>query len=226
MTCIYALTDPRTGETRYVGKCVTSLRRRLSGHEYKARSGRLKTPLGDWLRELQALSLRPGIVSLEETDERWQDAERRWIADQRAGGAPLLNIHAGGNGAHTRAALAPEHVALLGKVSDARIAEQAGLCRETITYHRQRAGVTASGDTSRGKGRFVKGQAAHNRVALAPEHEALFGKVPDRDVATLCGLTRHAIRLRRKALGIPPCSAPIRRRTGPRAPRQPPGLED
>ena len=188
-----------------MGKCVTCLSTRLRNHEYRARSGRDQTPKGDWVRQIQSQGLRPRIRLLEETTEKWQDAERRWIAKLRAEGQPLFNVHPGGNGAHTRAALAPEWVALLGKIADARIAEMAGLCRETITYHRRRAGIPASGDRSRVRGSFKKGHQTHNKVSIPDDVLALLGKRSDGELAAVCGVSRGLIKQRRKAAGITPC---------------------
>lgn len=169
-TKVYYLSHPVTGDIVYVGKCVTSLKVRRTGHEHKARSGRSKTPLGDWIRDLQSQGLLPVISLLEENPSgRWQDAECAWIARLRSDGHALLNLTPGGNGAHTRAALALEFVSLLGRISDARIAEQAGLCREIIKYHRSRAGIPAAKDTSRREGTFPKGQVPHNKTEFCDE---------------------------------------------------------
>ena len=155
-TKIYGLVHPRTGVVRYVGKCVTPLARRLTNHEYRARSGRAKHPLGDWIRSLQHRGLRPQMLLLEDNVADWQAAERRWIKSLRDEGRRLLNRHPGGNGAHTRAPLDPKLLPLLGVISDARVAEKTALCRETITYHRRSLGIAASSDRSRVKGTFKK----------------------------------------------------------------------
>jgi hypothetical protein len=202
---IYALVHPISGEIRYVGKCVTSLKRRLHNHEYRARSGRDKTPKGEWIRQLHLRGLHPLTRPLEVTTElRWQDAERRWIAKLRAEGHPLLNLHAGGNGAHTRAALAPQYASLLGTISDARIAEMAGLCRETVTYHRRRAGIHASNDRSRVKCTFQKGAPPPNKIEIPSALLGQLGKLSDGELAKTCGVSRGLIKQRRKKAGIAP----------------------
>lgn len=202
---IYALVDPVTGALRYVGKSVISLKARLSNHEYKARSGRTTTPTGDWIRGLQSVGLHPQIRLLEETTGRWQDVERTWIRRLRAEGHDLLNLYDGGNGAHTRASLAPEFAALLGKLSDGRIAEMSGLCRETITYHRRRAGIpVAPFDESRRRGTFKKGQVAHNKSALTEEAIAsMTGFVDERTIAARFHISRGTLRKKRKERGLP-----------------------
>ena len=201
---IYGLTDPTTGAVRYVGKSVISLKARRSNHEYKARSGRTQTPVGAWIRALQAAGLRPGIVCLDEGTGGWQATERAWVQRLRAEGAALLNVHAGGNGAHTRAALLPKYAALLGKISDGQVATLAGLCRETITYHRRRAGIPkAPVDKSRLRGTFSKGIEAHNKKPLPAELVLLLGKVADTELAARSGLAKTTIRNQRLALGVP-----------------------
>jgi len=204
-TQIYGLVDPDTHLIVYVGKSVLSLRVRLSGHEYKARSGRTNTPVGCWIRRLQLEGKRPEIILLETTNGRWQDSERAWIRKLRSEGACLLNVHVGGNGAHTRAALPSHLVPLLGKISDGLIADRAGLCRETITYHRNRAGIVrAPRDTSRVKGAFRKGQPAHNKIPLPASVVAQLGLISDRALSAQSGYARTSIRLKRLALGILP----------------------
>jgi hypothetical protein len=201
-TKIYGLVHPSTGTIRYIGKCVTELHRRLVNHEYKARSGRTQTPVGNWIRKLQAQGLTPCIILLEQVNGSWQEAERRWISELRLQGLRLLNQHPGGNGAHTRASLAPELFALLGKISDARIAEMAGLCRETITYHRKKVGIARSNDRSRSRGTFVKGQQAHNRLRLSEDEVSMLGVKSDTEVAQRLGVGRHAIARHRRERGI------------------------
>lgn len=200
-TYIYSLAHPRTGIVRYVGKCVTSPTLRLRNHEYKARSGRERGPLGRWLRGLQKRGLSAVVSVLEVVSGSWQDAERKWVSALRAKGRRLLNRHPGGNGAHTRAALKPEFQALLGKMSDARIAERAGLCRETITYHRRRLGIGHSVDRSRHVG-FSKGHEPHNKRDLPAWALELLGQWSDADLAKECGVTVATIKQRRNRLGI------------------------
>lgn len=213
MAFIYGLYHPQTDTIRYVGKTVTPLRRRLSNHEYRARSGRNKGPVGNWIRRLQARGLRPVIRALEEVrTESWQAAERRWVSQLRKEGRRLLNRHPGGNGAHSRAALPAELQKLLGVISDARIAERAGLCRETITYHRRRAGIPASGDRSRCGG--VKGLEPHNKTVLPQMAIDMMGKVSDKTIAERTGYGKGVIRSHRVALRIPAYNGPPDHRTG------------
>lgn len=97
MTAIYALTDPRDGEVRYIGK-ANDARKRLRGHLRDAR--RRRTPVYNWINKLARLGLEPGMTVLVECDpECWKDEERRLIAEHRASGR-LLNVAEGGDEPH------------------------------------------------------------------------------------------------------------------------------
>jgi hypothetical protein len=91
---IYALTDPRTGEIRYVGKTV-DLKKRQNFHNCPSmhQKGSCRRA---WVMELRELGLRPKLVSLEEcSEDTWQERERYWI--KRYGGVgKLLNVREGG----------------------------------------------------------------------------------------------------------------------------------
>lgn len=91
----YALIDPRTSEVRYVG--VTGApSARLGGHRHVSESRR--SPKQEWVAELAAIDLQPGMIVLEEVPlSRWETTERRWIAYYRKAGARLTNITDGGD---------------------------------------------------------------------------------------------------------------------------------
>lgn len=98
-TFIYGLTDPRTGDLRWVGKSDDP-QRRLRGH---IGSRYRDTPRGAWVRDLWALDLVPVLVLFEEVAMAdWPVAECEWIERKRAEGCPLLNINRGGGGGDTR----------------------------------------------------------------------------------------------------------------------------
>jgi hypothetical protein len=95
---IYTLSDPRTGEVRYVGKTAYGLQHRLRQH-VNDRSVSHKT---NWIRSLKAAEVRPIIEVLEEivtSDEGvWQEAEAFWIESLRQMGCRLTNLRSGGYG--------------------------------------------------------------------------------------------------------------------------------
>jgi hypothetical protein len=96
---IYALTDPDSGEIRYIGKTGQSPKYRLTQHLKRARDGK-PGHLCCWLRMLLREDQRPGICVLEElaADADWQVSERAWIERGRVAGWPLTNMTAGGEG--------------------------------------------------------------------------------------------------------------------------------
>lgn len=72
---IYALTEPSTGEVRYVGKSVAPESR------YKVHlRDRTETHRGRWIRSILAAGERPGLLILETGTGDWVAAEVRWIA--------------------------------------------------------------------------------------------------------------------------------------------------
>ena len=97
---IYGLRCPLVGVIRYIGKSVNPERRMSNGHLKDARLGNTDHHTARWLKKLLRLELLPELVIIEEVaeGERWQDAERRWIAHGREQGWPLTNTTAGGQG--------------------------------------------------------------------------------------------------------------------------------
>lgn len=95
---IYTLSDPRTGEVRYVGKTCKTLAQRLANHIYDA--PRIPSHRGNWIIQLSRLDLRPSIALIdiiEDSDDNdWQAREVYWIAHYRRIGARLTNLDSGG----------------------------------------------------------------------------------------------------------------------------------
>lgn len=106
MAYIYALTDPDSGDIRYIGKADNVIDR-LKSHLNDCSS----TRKARWIRSLVGRGKRPELLILEEVgNEQWQDAESKWIAHYRLVGADLCNHTDGGEGlrnpsAETRAKL-------------------------------------------------------------------------------------------------------------------------
>jgi hypothetical protein len=91
---IYALTDPRDGAVRYVGKSRDAERR------YRQHLGerRRKTPVYSWIASLAEQGLVPGLTILGVCNEsEWKERERAMIAQLRAEGLRLLNLADGGD---------------------------------------------------------------------------------------------------------------------------------
>jgi helix-turn-helix protein len=89
---IYALTDPDSGEVRYVGQTIGDPVKRHYEH-IVASHGAQCTPLGFWIRELAENGQVPGLTILETQVAPHRNAERegRWISYYSGNGAPLLN---------------------------------------------------------------------------------------------------------------------------------------
>lgn len=85
---VYALKDPRNGETRYIGATTVTLKVRLRRHLSKT-APRVQA----WIEELRAAGLRPEIVPLHEAVpvDDLRDAEHEEITRLIAVGAALLN---------------------------------------------------------------------------------------------------------------------------------------
>jgi hypothetical protein len=98
---IYALTDPRDGRTRYVGKTVKLLSDRLRIHIAAARRNEHRR-VCRWIRSLLSAGTEPAIhlVRSVESFEDWQEAEMACIADHRQRGCDLTNLTNGGEGWH------------------------------------------------------------------------------------------------------------------------------
>lgn len=92
---IYALTEPDSGEIRYVGKAVCALQR-FKSHLRDAR--RRNTPVYRWIRALLSDGTVPCLVVLEICEaERWKEREINVIEDYRTKYPRLLNVAFGGD---------------------------------------------------------------------------------------------------------------------------------
>jgi hypothetical protein len=118
MHIVYALVDPRTSETRYIGKSSTGLERPRSHFEPRRISSDPNRHKAGWIGALTKAGLKPIITVLEEcaSDAAALVAEVKWIAHGRAQGWRLTNLTDGGDGtagyrpsAETRAKLSAAH---------------------------------------------------------------------------------------------------------------------
>lgn len=96
---VYSLSDPQTGEVRYLGK-TNDLGRRMCQHRLPSSNGHK----WHWIQSVLARGLDPVLTVLEEwsTHAEACAAEVRLIAHYRALGAPLTNLTDGGDGARGR----------------------------------------------------------------------------------------------------------------------------
>lgn len=94
---IYDLSDPRTGEVRYIGKSVNP-RERLATHIRESRNGS-KLHSRRWIAGIIASGGLPILGTLEiSEDAEANNAERLWIASFKLMGARLTNRTFGGDG--------------------------------------------------------------------------------------------------------------------------------
>lgn len=95
---IYSLTDPRTGQVRYVGKTQQRPINRLHRHLVRARSGS-KSNVCVWLRSLLEEGLRPELSVLQVVSgPKGSETEKFWIEHFILAGAILTNMTHGGYG--------------------------------------------------------------------------------------------------------------------------------
>lgn len=96
---IYGLHCPLSGDIRYIGKSVNP-QKRLRAHISSAIRGATDHHTARWIRRLAASDLEPALIILHQvrSGERWQDIERKFIADALKRGADLTNSTAGGEG--------------------------------------------------------------------------------------------------------------------------------
>src|SRR6476620_3006053 len=98
MIRIYALSEPVTGELRYVGQTALTLENRLKSHTWDSTLAH-KNHRTKWLKKLISQGLLPIIELLEEVSEsEANDAERFWITQFKALGCRLINVQEGGIG--------------------------------------------------------------------------------------------------------------------------------
>ncbi len=99
MKIVYALIDPVTGETRYVGKSVRGFRR-IPEHAREAATNKTQTHSARWVRSLlrRGLMYRVHLLEVVPVAEDLDAAEKLWIRVLREHGHPLTNHADGGGG--------------------------------------------------------------------------------------------------------------------------------
>jgi hypothetical protein len=135
MTFVYALRDPFTGETRYIG-VTNDLEGRLRAHISRARSHQTNHHCANWIRQLLSRGMTPeiAVVSTIEPGQDWQLVEADAITSARSAGHPLTNMTGGGEGFRD---LSPES---LKKRGDARRAHLS----DPINYEKHIKATTES----------------------------------------------------------------------------------
>lgn len=127
---IYGLTDPRTGEVRYVGKSATGMKRPKL-HGKPSCLAKDETHKANWIRSLLAQGIHYVVEVLQYVGSREElnSAERYWIREARNAGWKLTNHTDGGDGL-SGATFSAEHRANISKANRGRklTAEQKARC--------------------------------------------------------------------------------------------------
>jgi hypothetical protein len=94
---IYALSDPRTNQIRYIGKANNPYNR-YSNHYNSARDK--NTHKRNWINSIRKDGLRPELIILDEVSKvNWQYWEKFYISLFKSWGFELVNYTRGGDGA-------------------------------------------------------------------------------------------------------------------------------
>jgi len=106
---IYGLTDPESGDIRYIGKSIRP-NERLRNHINEKPSNCHRS---HWIQSLRSKGLEPGMVLIEEIVGAWpwQRSEQYWIAYGLINGWKLTNNTAGGDGVTGLSEAAREKIA-------------------------------------------------------------------------------------------------------------------
>ncbi|NPD22036.1 NUMOD3 domain-containing DNA-binding protein [Corallococcus exiguus] len=174
---VYGLTDPRTGEVRYIGKSARGLHRPRD-HRRAARLKHERTHKSNWIRSLLALGMSYGIVILEEVDrpEDLASRERFWISHARAIGWRLTNMTDGGEGALNppQEVRAARGAALRGRkhtLASRQLMSIAQRGRKLSDEARQRISLVQQGKKQRPESVLKRAAAIRGRKQ-SPEHVA------------------------------------------------------
>ncbi len=94
---IYTLSDPCTGEIKYIGKTINELKIRLYGHMHESKKS--NTHKSNWIKSLLSKNLKPTIEILDiVNDDDWEFWEQYWIEQLKYWGINLTNCMDGGKG--------------------------------------------------------------------------------------------------------------------------------
>ena len=118
---IYGLTDPRSGDVRYVGKSSCGLKRPRQHDSDKVLKRETNRHKANWIHQLGAQGFRYGIKVLDAVVDAGMlpELERYWIAYGRSNNWPLTNLTDGGEGLSNPS---EETRARIGRHSAARMA--------------------------------------------------------------------------------------------------------
>lgn len=167
MKYVYALVDPRDGETRYVG-CASDPDARLASHLWELDNLGPSNDRLRWLYELREYGYSPTLTVLEEVGLDWRSREKYWISQFPR----LTNIHPGGGGGWELGAEARAHQIESTRSPAHVLAVKASNVRRTGERRRSSPGVSDANrlrvwtpemrlKLSEARRRRVNSQAAH-----------------------------------------------------------------
>jgi len=197
MLLVYALTDPRDGSIRYVGKSTLGM---VRPREHAGRAARERTPKAAWVRKLARLGLVYGIQTLEvcRSVDELEQRERHWIAYGLERGWRLLNIGEGGKGSqHNRRRDVPSLEVVRRYVageSENELAKRYRIGRQSIRRRLVAAGIPIRGGSEANRLTAAKLTPRQRKARARAANEATRGCV--RSEATRLRL-REAWKIRR-----------------------------
>lgn len=190
---IYGLLDPRNNQVFYVGRTSKTLGDRLCGHIRD--SQRRKSAKAQYITEILAVGLKPSIFEIallpDATKEEASAAEGSWIQFYSLT-HDLTNTgpaNWGAWGPITKLNWDDQVVAMLGNVTDRKLASLLTCDVQTVALERERRGILP----------YSKTRAA---METFPEWEQYLGKISDEKLAKLSGIPRSTIRKLRDERGI------------------------
>jgi hypothetical protein len=136
------------------------------------------------------------LCNVEDKDKR--DAEHKYITIYRE---TILNTApAGAGGIHSRKFDYEKYKKYIGVLSDAEIAEMAGVTRKAVAYHRMKSQIPASNNLHRMKSPPYMG--GWNKIEIPKEIISDIGKYPDYILAEKIGVCKTVIARIRRNLKI------------------------
>ena len=96
---VYTLSDPRTGDVRYVGWTIDIARRLYLHIWHSSRHKEKNTYKAKWIQSLLKVGVDPAIQVIESgRGDGWKESEPKWISHFKSLGCKLTNLTDGGQG--------------------------------------------------------------------------------------------------------------------------------